>query len=43
MRTKADAGRGGIGCVEAWDMVKDGVYAKTVYEIGVDWREAEHE
>ena len=40
---QANAGRGGIVCVEAWDMFKDGVYYKTVYEIGVDRKEAEHE
>lgn len=40
---QADAGHGGVVCVEAWDMFKDGVYYKTIYEIGVDRREAEHE
>lgn len=40
---QADAGRGGVVCVEAWDMFKDGVYYKTLYEVGVDRREAEHE
>ena len=38
--TLADAGPDGTVCVEAWDMFKDGVYYKTVYEIGVDRREA---
>ena len=32
----ADAGRGDTVCVEAWDMYKNGVYYKTVYEIGID-------
>lgn len=41
--TLADAGHDGIVCVEAWDMFKDGVYYKTLYEIGVDRREAELE
>ena len=40
---QADAGRADIVCVEAWDMFKDGVYYKTLYEIGVDRGEAEHE
>ncbi len=40
--TQVDARRDGIVCVEAWDMFKDGVYYKTLYEIGVDWREAGH-
>ena len=38
--TLVDGGSDGIVCVEAWDMFKDGVYYKTVYEIGVDRREA---
>lgn len=40
---QAEAGRGGIICVEAWDMFRDGVYYKTLYEIGIDRREAECE
>ena len=39
----ADAGRSGAICLEAWDMFKNGVYYKTLYEIGIDRREAEHE
>ena len=36
--TLVDGGSDGIVCVEAWDMSKDGVYYKTVYEIGIDQR-----
>ena len=32
----ADAGRSGAICLEAWDMFKNGVYYKTLYEIGID-------
>ena len=39
----ADAGRSDTICLEAWDMFKNGVYYKTLYEIGIDRREAEHE
>ena len=39
----AGAGHGDTVCVEAWDMFKNGVYYKTVYEIGVDRGEAGHE
>lgn len=35
--------RSDIVCIEAWDMFKNGVYYKTVYEIGVDRKEAGHE
>lgn len=38
-----DAGRSDTICLEAWDMFKNGVYYKTLYEIGIDRREAEHE
>lgn len=30
------AGRGDTICMEAWDMFKNGVYYKTLYEIGID-------
>ena len=30
------AGRGDTICLEAWDMFKNGVYYKTLYEIGID-------
>lgn len=36
----ADAGRSGTICLEAWDMFKNGVYYKTLYEIGIDQKEA---
>lgn len=39
----ADADRSDTICLEAWDMFKNGVYYKTLYEIGIDRREAEHE
>ena len=39
----ADAGRSDTICLDAWDMFKNGVYYKTLYEIGMDRREAEHE
>lgn len=31
----ADAGRSNTICLEAWDMFKNGVYYKTLYEIGI--------
>lgn len=39
----ADADRSDTICLEAWDMFKNGVHYKTLYEIGIDRREAEHE
>lgn len=39
----ADAGEGDTDCVEAWDMFKNGVYYKTLYEIGVQHGEAGNE
>lgn len=41
--TAAHAGRGDTVCLEAWDMFKDGVYYKTLYEVGVARGEAGHE
>ena len=39
----ADAGQSDTICLDVWDMFKNGVYYKTLYEIGIDRREAEHE
>jgi hypothetical protein len=40
MEGLAGVGRGDTVCLETWDMFKDGVFYKTIYEIGIDRGEA---